>query len=184
MNSIFIRRGRCSNGSVFTSPRIRSFNVLIVRSASLTCSFAAVVLHSTLGISGLSFSNSPSISKVLTLNPARLYTSSTRCICLLIFSAVLEGKCSAVTNLILRATVSRNGVPSTKNTSAANVRALFASIRLRGTATYSPTTGAGLVRTVLPRTLGRSGPNMALALVMSAVVTGHSGIKLLLTMVL
>ena len=57
--------GEMVNGSVVTSPLVRSLRVRIVRSALLTCSFAAVVLHSTLGISGFNFSISPSIKNFL-----------------------------------------------------------------------------------------------------------------------
>ena len=45
MNSIFIHLGIWVNGSVANSPLSRSLRVRIVRSASLTCSFAAVVLQ-------------------------------------------------------------------------------------------------------------------------------------------
>jgi hypothetical protein len=48
-NSIFIRLGKCENGSVARMPRVLSLIVLIVLSASLTCSLAAVVLHSQVG---------------------------------------------------------------------------------------------------------------------------------------
>jgi hypothetical protein len=113
-NSIFIRFETRLKGSVANRPRILSFTVCIVCSASLTCSFAAVVLHSTVGIRDLIFSNFQSIKIVLTTNPASSYTSKTCLRCLLRLVAVMTGTCSAVTNFILLATV-------TKNTSAANV---------------------------------------------------------------
>ncbi len=161
------------NSSVASGPRVRSFIVLIVHSALLTCSLAAVVLHSRLGSRGQIFSNSPSIKIVLTANPARLYTSNTQVMCLLRFVAVLTGTCSAVTNFIRRATVVKNGVPSTKNTSAESVMILFVSTSNHGTDTYSATTGAGVHCTVFPLTLARSGPKMAQALDTSDVEIGQ-----------
>jgi len=135
MNSIFIRRGMCSKGRVVISPLARSLIVLIPRSASLTCSLAAVVLHSSLGTRSLICSNSPSIRIVPTVNPACAYTWTTRSICLAKLLAVLTGTCSAVINLIRLDTVIRKAVPSTKKTSAARVTTLLCSASEQGIAT-------------------------------------------------
>jgi len=116
------------------------------------------------------------------MNPALLYTSSTQVMCLLRFVAVLTGTCSAVANFKRRATVSRKGVPSTKNTSAASVMILFVSTSDRGTETYSATTGADVRHIVFPLTLGRSGPKMARVLDTLDVEIGQFSIILLLTM--
>ena len=108
----------CKNGSVLSKPWVHSFSVRIVRTALLTCSLAAVVFHSRVRGNSLIFSNSQSINIVLTLNPARPYFSSTRCIGLFRFVTVRTGTCSAKTNFKRHATVRKKGVPSTKNTSA------------------------------------------------------------------
>jgi hypothetical protein len=49
-NSIFMCRQMCVNGSVVAIPCVRSFTILMEHSALLMCSFAVVVLHSTVGI--------------------------------------------------------------------------------------------------------------------------------------
>ena len=135
MNFIFIHRGMCSKGRVVISPLAHSLIVLIPCSASLTCSLAVVVLHSSLGTRSLIFSNSPSIRIVLTQKPARAYTWTTQSICLAKLLAVLTGTCSAVINLIRLDTVIRKAVQSTKKTSAASVTILLCSTSERGIAT-------------------------------------------------
>jgi hypothetical protein len=124
-NLIFIRHGMFSKGSVPISPRVLSLTVLIECYASLMCSFAAMLLHSTVGSIFVSFSNSPSINIVLTLKPALLYTCRTQSKCLARLLAILTGTCSAVMNLICWGIVNKKAVPSTKNTSAAIVITLL-----------------------------------------------------------
>ena len=75
------------------------------------------------------------LGHVLTVNPARAYTWTTRSICLAKLLAVLTGTCSAVINLIRLDTVIRKAVPSTKKTSAAIVTILLCSTNERGIAT-------------------------------------------------
>ena len=55
------------NGRLFTTPLFRSFTTLIFLSVYATCSFAAVVLHTMVGSSSFTFSNSPSIMMYLTV---------------------------------------------------------------------------------------------------------------------
>ena len=100
MNSILICRGMCLKGRVVITPLAHSLIIRIPSSASLMCSLAAVVLHSSLGTRSLIFSNSPSIRIVQIVNPARTYMWTTRSICLANHLAVLTGTCSAVINLI------------------------------------------------------------------------------------
>jgi hypothetical protein len=129
------RHGVYWKGSIHTIPLIRSFNVWIERSALLTCSFAAVVLHTRFRISASTFSNSPSIRIVRTLKPALVYTCTTHAKCLLRLLAIRVATCSTVMNLICLNTVNRNTILSTKNTSAANVTILLRSTTSRGTDT-------------------------------------------------
>jgi hypothetical protein len=138
-------------------------------------------LHSTVGSIFLSFSNSPSINIVLTLKPALLYTCRTQSKCLARLLAILTGTCSVVMNLICQDIVNRKAVPSTKNTSATIVINLLVSTREQGTAMWSATTGAGVLQTVFPLMLAKSGPNIARALLMSVVVIGQFVIRFPLT---
>jgi hypothetical protein len=129
-NSIFIQHGMLSKGSKPISPRVLSLTVLIERSALLTCSFAAMVLHSTVGSIFLSFSNSLSINMVLTLKPALLYLQDL----IQMLGKALGRPHGHVLigdelDLICRDIVNRKAVPSTKNTSVAIVITLMDSTR-------------------------------------------------------
>jgi hypothetical protein len=130
-----MRLGICLKGRVVITPLVLSLTVRIARSASLTCTLAAVVLHSRRGTRSLIFSNSPSIKIVLTVNHAQVYTLTTRSICLARLLAIRTGTCFAVTNLILLNIVIKKAVPFTKKMSAANVTILFSFTTDRGTAT-------------------------------------------------
>ena len=112
-NFIFIRRGMCVNGRVHTRPLVFFFTVLIVHSALLTCSFAAVVLHSTVGNISLIFTNSLSINIVITIKPAHQYTWSTCSMCFTNAFTVRTGVCSAMMKMFLD-NVIRNAVLSKK----------------------------------------------------------------------
>ncbi len=137
-NSIVIRHGMLSKGSMPISPCVHLLTVLIKHYALLTCSFAAMVLHSTVTIISLSFSNSTSIKMVLTLKPALIYTCRTQYKCFARLLAVLTGTCSVVMNLICRDIVNRKAVPSTKNRSATFVNTLLVSTREHGTCGLPP----------------------------------------------
>ncbi len=70
-------------------------------STSGTCSFAAVVFKTRMGIRALSFSNLLSISTVPPWNPLCEYRSMMRLIPVASCLAVRDGVCSAVTHLCL-----------------------------------------------------------------------------------
>jgi hypothetical protein len=149
-----------SKGRVRTIPLDQSLIVQIVCSALLTYSLATVVLYIKDGKSSFTFSNSPPIRMVRTVDLACAYTWMTCVKCFLRLLALWVVTYSTVMNLICLKTLNRNAVPSRKNKSAPNVTILFCSTLFFGTDTYSLTTGVGVFCTVFPHRLGRSGPKM------------------------
>ncbi len=81
-------------------------------------------------------------------------------------------------NLICLEIVIRNGIPLTFITSADKVTFLYCDMILSGTVCDCVHSASGVVRTVLPLRLPRSGPQMNSALCMSWVVMGQFGMRL------
>jgi hypothetical protein len=92
-----------------------------VQYASPTCSFAAVVFITRMGIRTLSFSNALSISTVHTWNSPRKYRPMAHLIPAASCVVVQDGMCSAVTRFMPCKMITKNGTPLTNITSTARV---------------------------------------------------------------
>ena len=128
-------------------------------------------------------SNCPSIIRCLTRKPPDWYTCSTFLMALVIRAAVCVSKYSTVPNLIFNDVVTSMGMLLIFMISPPRVTSLFLSNTFIGSALYVivVSTWLGGRRTVFPFNDPRSGPKMSSAAMISLLVTGQFGSKLLVT---